>query len=142
MVSNVHQIYSSLPPNIHQLDPYGAHVPPTFSLFGKSTEIGEPNMNIKSFSAVTANTDVVRPTFAYRADLVNYLADRKAICDTFFINVAVAEKKCDIATYCANTRKDHDVAQAAYMARIRIVAWIQSEAINALGLPPAMPIDN
>lgn len=99
-------------------------------------------MNIKPFSAVTADTEVADPMIAYRAKLVSYLADRKSICDTFFTDAAVAEETCDIATRCANTGKEQAAAQVAFQARIRIVAWIRSEAIKELGLPPDLPIHN
>jgi len=79
---------------------------------------------------------------AYQDELISYLADRKSICETFFTDVANAQETCEIATHCAHTGREQNAAQSAFKAQIRTAAQTRSEAIDALGSPPAMPINN
>lgn len=76
---------------------------------------------------------------AYRAKLVSYLANRKSICEKFFADAADAQESCESATHSAHTDKEQNAAQAAFTARIRSAARTRSEAMEALGSPPAMP---
>ncbi len=78
----------------------------------------------------------------YLTKLASYRVARIAISETFFNSAAAAEESCDSASRCAHTENEQNAAQVSLKAQIRIAARTRSDAIDSLGPPPAMPINN